>query len=87
MSDARSDLRRLLAKVKRLQRESLRLLNQAGRWTPDEDVLDLLRESEGLIVLLAESLRSGRALDPWTVGLWLYEHGYKCPPDSPEGER
>ena len=75
-----SDVKANLKEAERALREAGRLLAQVeGRWTPDADVLDLHREIAGLITLTEESYRSGRALDPWAIDLWLYEHGYKRP--------
>lgn len=69
-------------------REAGRLLAQVeGRWSPDEDVLDLHREIAGLIALGEESYRSGVAPDRWAIDLWLYEHGYKHSPDEDETAR
>ena len=77
MPDGRRELRAKLTKARRELRDARRVLDQADHWTPDEDVLDLLREIRGLTVLAEECVRSGRALDEAARELWLYEHGYK----------
>jgi hypothetical protein len=78
-----ADAKAKLKKAERALREAGRLLSQVeGRWTPDEDVLDLLREIEGLTVLGRECVRSGQPLDQAAQELWLYEHGYKRSPED-----
>ena len=79
---AHRDFKAKLVKAKRPLREGTRLLDRASKWSVDEDVLDTLREIEGLTVLAQECYRSGRALDRWAIELWLYEHGYKRPPSE-----
>lgn len=68
-----------LVSARRSLREALALVEDINQPGDDEDVLDLLWELRGLIVLAEEGYRSGVALDPWAIDLWLHEHGYKHP--------
>jgi hypothetical protein len=68
-----------LRKAQRYLRDALALANQINRPGDDEDILDLLRELQGLTVLGRECYRTGRGVDVPGRQLWLYEHGFKGP--------
>jgi hypothetical protein len=74
MSAADVDLRSKLRQAERNLRDLRRLLDRAGHWIPDEDVIDQLRALEGLTLLARQCYREGRGLDRWAQNLWLWEH-------------
>jgi len=59
-----------LVSARRDLREALALIDRIDSPGDDEDILDLLRDCEGLLSAAAEAYRSGKSIDTWAWELY-----------------
>jgi hypothetical protein len=59
-----------LVSARRDLRDALALVDQVDASGDDEDILDLLRDCEGLLSAVAEAYRSGKSIDTWAWELY-----------------